>query len=55
MLVYAHALRFFLPFFTYAWNLPDIKADNIIFGIADESVFHDFMENELQSLAREKN
>lgn len=29
-------------------NLLDIKADNIIFGIADDSVFRDFEENELQ-------
>ncbi|KAL4898450.1 kinase-like domain-containing protein [Aspergillus ambiguus] len=27
----------------------DIKADNIMFGIADDSVFQDFMENELQN------
>ncbi|RHZ53664.1 uncharacterized protein CDV56_106989 [Aspergillus thermomutatus] len=27
----------------------DIKADNIMFGIADDSVFRDFMENELQN------
>lgn len=26
----------------------DIKADNIMFGIADDSVFSDFEENELQ-------
>ncbi|KAL4860462.1 hypothetical protein BDV12DRAFT_107150 [Aspergillus spectabilis] len=27
----------------------DIKADNIMFGIADDSVFRDFMENELRN------
>lgn len=27
---------------------PDIKADNIMFGIADDSVFSDFEENELR-------
>ncbi|KAL4988836.1 kinase-like domain-containing protein [Aspergillus falconensis] len=27
----------------------DIKADNIMFGIADDSVFRDFMEDELQN------
>jgi serine/threonine protein kinase len=31
------------------WRLPDIKADNIMFGIADDSVFRDFMEDELQN------
>lgn len=29
-------------------NLLDIKADNIMFGIADDSVIRDFEENELQ-------
>lgn len=30
-------------------NMSDIKADNIMFGIADDSVFSDFENNELQS------
>ena len=32
----------------YLGMLSDIKADNIMFGIADDSVFSDFEENELQ-------
>ncbi|CAG8325404.1 unnamed protein product [Penicillium nalgiovense] len=30
-------------------NISDIKADNIMFGIADDSVFSDFENNELQN------
>lgn len=39
------------PFFYYmlTCKLLDIKADNIMFGIADDSVFRDFTEDELQN------
>lgn len=33
---------------TYAEGLLDIKADNLMFGIDDDSVFSDFEANELQ-------
>lgn len=32
---------------TYAEGLLDIKADNLMFGIDDDSVFSDFEANEL--------
>lgn len=34
---------------TYSRILSDIKADNIMFGIADDSVSSDFVEEELQN------
>lgn len=34
---------------TYPKILSDIKADNIMFGIADDSVFSKFVEEELQT------
>ncbi|KAK2804420.1 hypothetical protein FQN51_002062 [Onygenales sp. PD_10] len=30
-------------------NIPDVKADNIMFGIADDAVFSDFEEDEIKS------
>lgn len=45
------ALNFtFHCFYYFTWRfLLDIRADNIIFGIADDSVFSDFEEKEIHS------
>lgn len=45
-------MRFPLPGFELDHlliNISDIKADNIMFGIVDDSVFSDFENNELQN------